>query len=86
MMGAAVLVGRRIGKTGINFRTPLHPALPLLALAGTAAFALADWLDPAAGRPSLLVLSVLFLASLAYYKARGRPWVLREAQAASAGE
>jgi amino acid transporter len=86
MMGAAVLVGRRIGKTGMNFRAPLHPLLPLLALAGTAAFALADWLDPTAGRPSLIVLSVLFLVSLAYYKARGRPWVLREAEANAPGE
>ena len=48
-MGAAVLVGRRLGRTGANFRIPLNPLLPLLALAATAIFAVADWLDPVGG-------------------------------------
>jgi len=78
LMGAAVLVGRRTGVTGRNFRIPLHPVLPVLALGATVAFAAADWFDPAAGRPSLLILAALFLASLAYYKVRGKPWVLSE--------
>jgi amino acid transporter len=76
LMGAAVLVGRKLGRTGINFRIPLYPALPVLAILATGAFALADWLDPAAGRPSLLVLTALAVASLIYYRVRGRPFVL----------
>ena len=78
LMAAAVLVGRRMGTTGRNFRIPLHPALPVLALVATAAFAAADWFDPAAGRPSLLVLAALILGSLVYYRVRGRPWALSE--------
>ena len=76
LMGLAVLAGRRLGLTGRNFRIPLHPVLPVLAIAATVAFAVADWMDPAAGRPSLLILTALFVASLVYYKLRGRPWVL----------
>ena len=76
LMGVALLVGRRLGKTGINFRIPLHPVLPVLAIGATFAFIVADWLDPAAGRPSLLILAALFVASLIYYRLRGRPFVL----------
>jgi hypothetical protein len=50
----------------------LHPLVPLIALAATAAFVVSQWLDEAAGRPSLIVLSALFLASLAYHRLRMR--------------
>ncbi len=68
MMAAAVLVGRRLARCGGQFRIPLHPALPVLGLLVTAGMAVAEWLDPAAGRPSLLLLAGLFVASLAYHR------------------
>ena len=52
----------------------LHPLVPLIALAATAAFIVAQWLDESAGRPSLFFLTGLFVASLAYHRIRlGRP-------------
>jgi hypothetical protein len=76
LMATAVLVGRRLGKTGANFRTPLHPLIPILAILAAVMFAWADWMDPAAGRPSVIILAALTVGSLAYYRLRGKPWTL----------
>jgi amino acid transporter len=70
LMAAAVLVGRRLGTCGLGFRAPLHPFIPLFALAVTAGLVVAEWMDPAAGRPSLILISGLFVASLVYYRFR----------------
>lgn len=72
LLGLAVLVGRRRGTTGAHHRTWLHPVVPVLAILVTLGLIVADWLDPDAGRPSLLVLGALILASLAW-----RGWHLR---------
>ncbi len=72
LMGAAVLVGRRRGSTGLLFRVALHPLVPCAAFVVVAMFVLADWMDPDAGRPSILLLSAVFLASLAYCRLRLR--------------
>jgi amino acid transporter len=70
MMGVALLVGRRTGRTGVNFRTPLHPLVPIFGIATAGAMIVAEWLDPAAGRPSLFLVCGLFIASWAYYRFR----------------
>jgi amino acid transporter len=72
LMAAAVIVGRRRGSTGRVFRVALHPLVPCAAFAVVALFVVADWLDPEAGRPSILLLSAVFLASLAYCRLRLR--------------
>lgn len=72
LIAIAVLVGRRMGVTGRHFRALLHPLVPLLALAATAAFVAAQWLDEAAGRPSLFFLGGLFVLSLVYHRLRIR--------------
>jgi amino acid transporter len=74
LMAVGVLAGRRQGSTGRWFRTSLHPLVPLFAFAAVAAFIVADWMDPDAGRPSMMLLSAVFLASLAYcrFYLRGR--------------
>jgi amino acid transporter len=70
MMGVALLVGRWTGRTGVHFRTPLHPLVPIIGIATAGAMIVAEWLDPAAGRPSLLLVCGLFIASWAYYRFR----------------
>jgi hypothetical protein len=70
LMGAAGLVGRRAGRTGAHFRAPLHPLIPIVVIAMAGAMVVAEWLDPAAGRPSLLLICGLFIASWAYYRFR----------------
>jgi amino acid transporter len=70
MMGVALLVGRWTGRTGVHFRTPLHPLVPIIGIATGGAMIAAEWLDPAAGRPSLLLICGLFIASWAYYRVR----------------
>jgi len=72
LMAIAILIGRRAGTTGVRFRAPLHPLIPLFAIVAIVGFVIADWLDPDAGRPSLLVLGALFVGSLAYDWARNR--------------
>jgi len=84
LMGVALLVGRRIGRTGIHFRSPLHPLVPIIGIVASLAMIVAQWFDPAAGRPSLLLVCGVFIASWAYYRFRmnhpSRTW------AATAGE
>ncbi len=72
LISIAILVGRRKGATGAYFRAPLHPFVPLFGLGVTAMSIVADWLDPDAGRPSVVLLMALFLSALAYYHLRLR--------------
>ncbi|WP_375382031.1 APC family permease [uncultured Sphingomonas sp.] len=72
LLGLAVLVGRRRGRTGLHHRTWLHPAIPILAIVVTIGLSVADWLDPDAGRPSLLVLGALILVSFGWKELRAR--------------
>jgi amino acid transporter len=70
LVSIAVLVGRRRGQTGGPgfWRSPLYPLAPILGIALALAFGAAQWADPDAGRPSLLTLGALILASLAWYR------------------
>ena len=76
LMAVAVFVGRRRGTTGVGFRAAFHPLVPCLSFALVAAFVVADWMDPDAGRPSMLLLSGVFLGSLAYCRLRLRDRVM----------
>ena len=69
LVSIAVLLGRARGQTGGPgfWRSPWYPLVPLLGLALALAFAAADWIDPDAGRPSLLALGALLLAALLWY-------------------
>ena len=70
LVSIAVLIGRLRGLTGGPgfWRSPLYPLIPLLGIALSLAFATADWRDPEAGRPSLILLGALLLASLGWYQ------------------
>jgi len=72
LISIAIIVGRRKGTTGRFFKAPLHPMVPVFGLSVTAMAIVADWLDPDAGRPSVILLISLFLAALAYYHFRLR--------------
>lgn len=72
LISIAVLVGRRKGTTGRNYRAPLHPFIPIFGLGVTAMAIVADWLDPDAGRPSTILLIGLFVGALVYYHFRLR--------------
>jgi amino acid transporter len=72
LISIAILVGRRKGLTGRFYKAPLHPLVPLFGLGVTAVAMASDWLDPDAGRPSLILLVSLFVAALAYYHFRLR--------------
>jgi amino acid transporter len=72
LISIALLVGRRHGATGRFWGAPLHPMVPIFGLTVTALSVLADWLDPDAGRPSIVLLTGLFLGALAYYHFRLR--------------
>jgi amino acid transporter len=80
LISIAILVGRRKGATGTYFRAPLHPFVPFFGLGVAAMSIIADWLDPDAGRPSVILLISLFLAALAYYQLRlrqvSKDWVI----------
>ncbi len=69
LVSVAVLVGRVRGQTGAPgfWRSPFYPLMPLLGLALAFAFAAADWNDPDAGRPSLLLLGALLVAAVGWY-------------------
>lgn len=70
LVSAAVLVGRVRGQTGVQgyWRSPFFPLLPVLGMALALAFAAADWKDPDAGRPSLLLLGALLIAAVGWYR------------------
>ena len=80
LISIAILVGRRKGATGQFYKAPLHPFVPVFGLGVTAMALVADWLDPDAGRPSVILLVSLFLAALAYYHFRlrqvSRGWLI----------
>jgi amino acid transporter len=69
LVSVAVLVGRMRGQTGAPgfWRSPFYPLMPLLGLALAFAFAAADWRDPDAGRPSLLLLGALLVLAVGWY-------------------
>ncbi len=69
LVSIAVLVGRARRQTGgLGFwRSPLYPLAPVLGIGLAFAFAAAEWADPEAGRPSLLILGALILAAIAWY-------------------
>jgi hypothetical protein len=46
--------------------------VPIFGLTVTAFSIIADWMDPDAGRPSIIILISLFLGALAYYHFRLR--------------
>jgi amino acid transporter len=68
LIALAVWQGRRTRRTGGSFAIPLHPLVPLCGFAVTAASVAADWLDADAGRPSILLLGGVFLASWGYLR------------------
>jgi amino acid transporter len=71
----AVLIGRSKGLTGAKgyWRSPLFPLAPVTGLGMALAFAIADLLDPGAGRPSLLLLGLVVAVALAWYQFVLRP-------------
>jgi len=72
LISIAILIGRRQGRTGRFFKAPLHPFVPIFGLGVTAMSVLADWFDPDAGRPSIMLLICLFMGALAYFHFRLR--------------
>jgi amino acid transporter len=71
----AVWVGRAKGITGCRgyWRAPLHPLFPLLGLGVAVAIGAADFADPVAGRPSLILLGLVFIATILWNR-----WVLQK--------
>jgi amino acid transporter len=65
MISLAALMGRRRGLTGRWFGAWLHPLVPLFGLGFAGISAYVNWIDPDAGRPSLMILGGLCVASLA---------------------
>lgn len=65
----AVLVGRVKGSTGRPgyWRSPLYPLSPIFGLCLALVFAVADFLDPDDGRPSILILGSGLLLALVWY-------------------
>jgi amino acid transporter len=72
LISLALFVGRRRGLTGRDFKAPAHPFVPIFGLTVAGFSIVADWLDPDAGRPSIIVLLALFLGAMAYYHFRLR--------------
>lgn len=70
LLAIAVWVGRRNGLSGGNFKAPLHPLIPAMALIVVVGMVYSAFLDRAAGRPALLVVCGLFVASWIYYRFR----------------
>jgi amino acid transporter len=60
LLVVAVAVGRVRGLTGqTTFRSPLFPLPVVAGLVAVSAFVAADWHDPAAGRPSIVLLATI---------------------------
>jgi amino acid transporter len=71
LISIAIFVGRRKGMTGRFYKAP-YPFVPVFGLCVTGAAIVADWMDPDAGRPSIILLISLFVGALAYYRIRER--------------
>lgn len=69
LIALALLLARRRG-LATDWAAPAHPLLPALALAVTAAAVLAYWQDAAVGRPSVLLITGVFLAAWAAWHGR----------------
>jgi fructoselysine transporter len=72
LVGVALLIGRKQGRTGKDYGAPLHPVLPLFGISITGMSIFADWMDPDAGRPSMLLLIGVFIVALGYFELRRR--------------
>ena len=73
LVTASVLVGRGQGLTGAaSFRSPLFPLAPLAGFLIVVAFVVADWRDPATGRPSLCILAAIAAGAAIHAYASGR--------------
>ncbi len=70
LLATAVLIGRRTGRCGNQFKTPLHPLIPVLTLIAAAGMIYSALMDGAAGRPALLLVLGLFVCSWAYFRFR----------------
>jgi len=88
LISLALFVGRRRRLTGRDFKAPAHPLVPIFGLTVAAFSILADWFDPDAGRPSILLLFALFFGAMAYYHFRlrqaSRAWRIGGAEAGTA--
>ena len=68
LLCVAAIVGRRTGATSkAPYRGPLVPVLPALTVVALMGVLYADWLDPAEGRPGLIVALVTAAAGALYY-------------------
>ena len=79
----AAIWGRANGTTAVgHYRMPLFPLWPALSLIGLVGVVIADVMDPASGRPSLIANVAVMVVSAAYYllylRRRGG-WTLRGA-------
>ncbi len=64
----AALAGRRSGATAhALYRMPLYPLAPLVTLAALGYVVWTSWLDPAEGRPGLIMTAAQIAGSTAYY-------------------
>ncbi|MBW8812926.1 MAG: APC family permease [Caulobacterales bacterium] len=70
LLAAAVLIGRKAGRTGGPFKAPLHPLAPLVTLAAAGGMICSALMDRTAGRPALLLVAALFVGSWAYFRFR----------------
>ena len=70
LLATAVLIGRRTGRCGGQFKTPLHPLIPVITLVAAGGMIYSALMDGAAGRPALLLVLGLFVCSWAYFRFR----------------
>jgi len=67
LLGLAIIVGRRTGRTGRHHRVRPYPWIAAGSILTGIALAVADWFDVDAGRPSLVVLTAIIAFSVLYY-------------------
>lgn len=76
-----VWAGRRSGRTGARYRTPLFPLIPALGVAIVIGETIVLWTDAETGRISLFVCAGVYALSFCYYrfvlKRRPEGWKLR---------
>lgn len=67
-IAVAAMVGRRSGATAhARYRMPLYPLAPVITLIALGYVVWTSWLDPAEGRPGLIMTAVQIVGSAAYY-------------------